>query len=156
MLMQLDFSSEVPIYRQIHDRLVLGIASGELKAGSRLPTVRALANEAGVNVMTINKAYQLLKQEGYINADRRGGTIVAGKTVAMPCEKTLDELRLPAASAKISGMTRGEWLHLCELAYDNPKCDDPKQEAPNQNNPNQDAPKQDAPTQDDPKEKKKN
>jgi len=135
MLMQLDFSSEVPIYRQIHDRLVLGIASGELKAGSRLPTVRALANEAGVNVMTINKAYQLLKREGYINADRRGGTIVAGKTAAVPCEKTLDELRLPAASAKISGMTRGEWLQLCELAYDNPRRDDPIQDNQKRNDP---------------------
>ena len=120
MLMQLDFSSDVPIYRQIHDRFVLGVAGGELMPGDRLPTVRALANETGVNVMTINKAYQVLKHEGYITADRRGGTVVAGRTVAVPCEKTLSGLKLPAAAAKISGMTRDEWLELCALAFDCP------------------------------------
>jgi len=120
MLMQLDFSSDVPIYRQIHDQIVMGIASGTLKAGERLPTVRRLANEAGVNVMTINKAYQILKQEGHITTDRRGGTIIAGKIAAIPCEKTLAELRMPAASAKLSGMTREEWIKLCEQVYDCP------------------------------------
>ena len=120
MLMQLDFSSEIPIYRQIHDQLVMGIAGGELKPGERLPTVRALANETGVNVMTINKAYQLLKQEGHITTDRRGGTTVAGKITAIPCEKTLAELRMPAASAKLSGMAREEWLELCKQVYDCP------------------------------------
>ena len=118
MLMQLDFTSDVPIYRQIHDQIVMGIAEGALQAGEKLPTVRALANEAGVNVMTINKAYQVLKQEGHITTDRRGGTVVAGKIAAIPCEKTLSELRLTVATAKLSGMTRDEWLSLCEQAYD--------------------------------------
>jgi len=120
MLMQLDFTSDVPIYRQIHDQIVMGIASGALSTGEKLPTVRALANETGVNVMTINKAYQVLKQEGHITADRRGGTTVTGKPAAVPCEKTLSELRMPAASAKLSGMTREEWLKLCKQVYDNP------------------------------------
>ena len=118
MLMQLDFTSETPIYRQIHDQIVMGIAAGVLKPGERLPTVRALANETGVNVMTINKAYQLLKQEGHITADRRGGTTVAGQPAAVPCEKTLAELRMPVASAKLSGMTREEWIDLCKQVYD--------------------------------------
>ena len=116
--MQLDFTSDVPIYRQIHDHIVMDIAGGDLKAGERLPTIRALANEAGVNVMTINKAYQLLKQEGHITTDRRGGTMVAGKAASIPCEKTLAELRMPVASAILSGMTRDEWIDLCKQAYD--------------------------------------
>jgi len=118
MLMQLDFSCDVPIYRQIRDQLVLSIAGGYLLAGEKLPTIRALANETGVNVMTINKAYQLLKQEGYIAADRRGGTVVAGRTSAISAEKTLDELKLPAASAKLTGMPREKWIELCGMAYD--------------------------------------
>ena len=118
MLMQLDFSSDEPIYKQVRDQIVLGIANGGLKAGDKLPTIRALANETGVNVMTINKSYQLLKQEGYITADRRGGTMVAAQSPETPAESIIGELRLPAASAKLSGITRDSWLAFCAQAYD--------------------------------------
>ena len=118
MLMKLDFTCDVPIYRQIHDQIVVGIAGGAFHAGEKLPTIRALANETGVNVMTINKAYQLLKQEGHIITDRRGGTMVAGKTASVSCEKTLEELSMPVATAKLSGMTRNDWIKICEQAYD--------------------------------------
>ena len=64
MLLQLDFNSERPIYQQIRDQIVVGMARGQLRPGEKLPTVRALADEAGVNMMTVSKAYQLLKQEG--------------------------------------------------------------------------------------------
>lgn len=70
MLLQLDFSSDVPIYQQIRNQVVLAIASGRLEPGEKLPTIRALAEEAGINMMTASKAYQLLKQEGYITTDR--------------------------------------------------------------------------------------
>jgi len=118
MLLQLDFSSETPIYRQIHDQIVLGIAGGCLCAGERLPTIRALANETGINMMTASKAYQLLKQEGHITTDRRGGTVVAGCCVNVLTEKISDELKLTAATTKLSGITRERWLELCEQAYD--------------------------------------
>ena len=65
MLLQLDFSTAAPIYQQIRDQIVRGIAEGELAPGERLPTVRALASECGVNAMTVSKAYQLLKQESH-------------------------------------------------------------------------------------------
>ena len=78
MLLQLDFSSDLPIYLQIRNQIVLGIASGALVPGERLPTIRTLADEAGVNMMTVSKAYQLLKQEGYIHTDRRSGAVVSG------------------------------------------------------------------------------
>jgi DNA-binding transcriptional regulator YhcF (GntR family) len=126
MLLQLDFSSPNPIYKQIRDQMVLGIAGGRLSPGERLPTIRALANETGVNVMTINKAYQLLKQEGHITADRRGGTAVAGQNRVISGEKILPELSLSAASAKLSGLTREKWLGLCGQAYDN-LCEEKKE-----------------------------
>lgn len=72
MLFRLDFQSAVPIYRQIRDQVVLAVAQGELTPGERLPTTRALAEDAGVNVMTVSKAYQLLKAEGYLVTDRPG------------------------------------------------------------------------------------
>ena len=118
MLLQLDFTSDTPIFKQIRDQIVLGIADGRLLAGEKLPTIRALADETGVNMMTINKAYQFLKQEGYITTDRRGGTVVAEQKDSVSMEKTLSELLLPAASAKLSGMTREDWLGLCGAAYD--------------------------------------
>lgn len=73
MLFRLDFQSAVPIYRQIRDQVVLAVAQGELTPGERLPTTRALAEDAGVNVMTVSKAYQLLKAEGYLVTDRGPG-----------------------------------------------------------------------------------
>ena len=122
MLLRLDFASDAPIYRQIRDQLVLGIAGGSLRAGEKLPPIRTLAFETGVNMMTINKAYQLLKSEGYITADRRGGTVVAQRgecsCAETEKEKLLEELRLHAASAKLSGVERETWLALSAKAYD--------------------------------------
>lgn len=63
MLLQLDFSSDLPIYLQIRNQIVLGIASGALVPGERLPTIRTLADEAGVNMMTVSKAYQCLSRK---------------------------------------------------------------------------------------------
>ena len=63
MLLELDFSDAIPVYRQIRNQIVRAIAEGGLAPGERLPTVRALASECGINVMTASKAYQLLKQE---------------------------------------------------------------------------------------------
>ena len=66
MVISINEASEVPIYQQIRNQIVLGISDGRLKPGEQLPTVRALAGEIGINSMTVNKAYALLKQEGYI------------------------------------------------------------------------------------------
>ena len=80
MLLHLEFDSDIPIYQQIRDQIVVGIADGRLRPGQQLPTIRALAAETGVNMMTVSKAYQLLKQEGYLQADRRSGTVVMKPT----------------------------------------------------------------------------
>lgn len=76
MVISINEASEVPIYQQIRNQIVLGISDGRLKPGEQLPTVRALAGEIGINSMTVNKAYALLKQEGYIYTDRRNGAHV--------------------------------------------------------------------------------
>lgn len=76
MLIQIDLSSENPIYQQIRDQIVLGVGRGDLKYGENLPSARQLAEDLGINPMTVNKAYQALKQEGVIIVDRRIGTKV--------------------------------------------------------------------------------
>lgn len=69
MIIELDMSSSTPIYVQLRNQIVKGIGKGELKTGEKLPTVRQLASDAGVNTMTVNKAYQILKNEGFIRTD---------------------------------------------------------------------------------------
>ena len=66
-----DFESKTPIYQQLRDQVVVGIAEGKLSPGEKLPTIRALADESGINMMTVSKAYQMLNNEGYIVTDLR-------------------------------------------------------------------------------------
>lgn len=107
MLLQLDFESEEPIYLQIRNQIVQGIAAGALRDGERLPTIRAFADESGVNMMTVSKAYQQLRREGYLTADRRGGTVVSAQPrgAGVP-DKTLRALRLCLSELRVRGWTR--------------------------------------------------
>ena len=77
MLLKIDMSSDTPIYQQIRNQIIFGVAKGELKSGDSLPTVRQLAMDIGVNPMTVNKAYALLKTEGTILMDRRHGAKIS-------------------------------------------------------------------------------
>lgn len=76
MLLTINSKEETPIYQQIYQQIVVGIATGALTLGEQLPSVRQMADEIGVNMMTVSKAYTLLKNEGYILTDRRRGTTV--------------------------------------------------------------------------------
>ena len=118
MLLRLDMASKLPIYMQIRNQVVLGIAAGELSPGERLPAIRALAEQCGVNMMTVSKAYSLLWQEGYITTDRRGGTVVAGSPRAGALsEKYAAALKIIAAEARLAGMDEDEFAALCREAY---------------------------------------
>jgi DNA-binding transcriptional regulator YhcF (GntR family) len=120
LLLQLAFTDDVPIYAQIRNQIVMGIAEGKLRPGDRLPTIRALANEAGISVMTVNKAYAQLKREGQIVADRRSGAMVnpaLTREKVLP-EKVKNDLKLAISEAKLSGMARRELLELCGNLFD--------------------------------------
>lgn len=120
MLLRLDMASRTPIYMQIRNQVVLGIAAGELAPGEKLPAIRALAEQCGVNMMTVSKAYSLLRQEGYITTDRRGGTVVAGSPGAGALSgKYAAALRIIAAEARLAGMDEDEFAALCREAYNN-------------------------------------
>ena len=107
MLLRLDFSSDVPIYQQIRNQVVTAIASGRLSPGEKLPTIRALAEEAGINMMTASKAYQLLKSEGYITTGRRdGATVRLPEAGAGP--ETIDGLRLRICELRLAGMGKAK------------------------------------------------
>lgn len=72
----LDYSSGVPVYRQIIDQIRFGIASGQLKLGEQLPTVRALAVELKVNLNTVSKAYKELEIKNILETQQGTGTFI--------------------------------------------------------------------------------
>jgi len=77
MIFDIQTQSNQPIYQQLREQIIVGIAKGDLSAGELLPSVRQLAEEIGINTMTISKAYNSLKEEGLLVTDRRKGTAVA-------------------------------------------------------------------------------
>lgn len=119
MIFSLNMSSETPIYVQLRNQIVLGIGRGELLPGEPLPTVRQLAEDIGINNMTVNKAYQILKSEGYIVIDRRHGAKVAEeqKSDAEFREALKDKMELAAAEARAHGMDFAEYIKFCEASY---------------------------------------
>lgn len=119
MIIELDMNSSTPIYVQLRNQIVMGIGRGELKLGESLPTVRQLAQDIGVNTMTVNKAYQILKTEGYIKIDLRHGAIVSDN-IDMDIvfrEKLENELELLLAEAAINGMDKRDFLSMCNEIY---------------------------------------
>ena len=119
MLLRFDFGSSVPIYMQLRNQVVIAIAEGKLAPGEQLPTIRALAEESGINMMTVSKAYQLLKQEGYITTDRRSGAVVAPRTIGWEGNReALNALRLCVSELRIAGISRDELLLVCRQMYE--------------------------------------
>lgn len=119
MVIRIDELSDVPIYLQIRNQIVMGISGGELAAGEQLPTVRALAMEIGINTMTVSKAYQLLKTEGYIMTDRKNGARIRTqiqKKGSIP-EANKTELRRIVSEARISGVEKAEIIALVDEYY---------------------------------------
>ena len=65
MMIELDFNSDEALYIQLRNQIIVGIATTRFKEGDALPSVRQLAEMIGINMHTVNKAYTVLKQEGY-------------------------------------------------------------------------------------------
>ena len=120
MIIKINSRSEMPIYLQLRNQIVKGIGKGELEQGEILPT----AADLGVNAMTVSKAYQLLKAEGFIETDRRKGSIVCIPEEEYPTqqaafeEKLEDELELLTAEAKIRGMDKGQFIQFCQHIFE--------------------------------------
>lgn len=76
MIINIDFNSSEAIYMQLRNQIIIGIAQNTIKNGESLPSVRQLADELGVNMHTVNKAYALLRNDGYLKLDRRKGAVV--------------------------------------------------------------------------------
>ena len=77
MYVKIDFNSDEAIYIQLRNQIIYGIATSQIQEGDNLPSVRELAEYIGINMHTVNKAYTILKQEGYVKLDRRKGAVIA-------------------------------------------------------------------------------
>ena len=119
MLIEIDFNSDEAIYVQLQNQIILGIATDMIQEGDSLPSVRQLAETVGINMHTVNKAYALLKQEGYIYTDRRNGAHVRKEFSEAKelSEKSKELLQQIISEAKICGMTQEEFLKICENMY---------------------------------------
>jgi len=118
MILKLDFQGDVPLYLQIRNQVVIAISNKELLPGDHLPTVRSLSDESGVNTMTISKAYQTLKSEGFIITDRRGGAVVCNLSEGTKAsEQQVERLKLCISEMKASGLGEDLIMDLCKKIY---------------------------------------
>ncbi len=115
MIWNFDFQSETPLYIQIRNQVVLSISKGELKHGDTLPTIRALSDESGINMMTVSKAYQLLKTEGYVCTNRRSGTVITNICQTEKISKDIvNRLHLILAEMRLQGLSDEEIITYCK------------------------------------------
>ena len=119
MLIEIDFNSEEALYVQLQNQIIMGIAMDLIKEGDALPSVRQLADTVGINMHTVNKAYTVLKQEGFIRLDRRKGAVIAlDVDKAEALLKMRENLRILLAKGCCKNVTRGEVHALVDDIFD--------------------------------------
>lgn len=109
MYIEIDFNSEEAFYIQLRNQIIIGIATNKYQEGDTLPSVRQLADSVGINMHTVNKAYSVLKQEGFIRLDRRKGAVIAIDVDKLRAtEEMRADLRVVLARAVCKGVTEEE------------------------------------------------
>lgn len=118
-ILNIDLTSDVPLYQQLRDRIVEAIADGELSEGSSLPATRALAADFGINFHTVNKAYDLLRQQGLIRLNRKTGAVVTATAADPPFRADwTTRARTLLAEAIARGLSADEVLQTCRTVLD--------------------------------------
>ena len=110
-------TSPDPPYEQIRQQVAAGVASGELAAGTRLPTVRALAEQLGLASNTVARAYRELEHAGVVTTRGRAGTVVNGDGADRAAKKAA---RTYADAMRALGIGQDEALGLVRRAFDRP------------------------------------
>ncbi|MBR4760172.1 MAG: GntR family transcriptional regulator [Lachnospiraceae bacterium] len=119
MIIEIDFNSDEAIYLQLRNQIIYGIATSQYREGDVLPSVRALAETVGINMHTVNKAYSVLRQDGFVKVDRRKGAVIAvdiDRLRAMA--ETENDLKVVLARALCRGMTREELHGMVDHIFD--------------------------------------
>ena len=119
MFIEIDFNSDEAIYMQLRNQIIMGIATSQFQEGDMLPSVRQLAENIGINMHTVNKAYTVLKQEGYVKVDRRRGAMIAidiDKIQAL--NEVRREMQVTLAKASCKNISREEVHALIDEIYE--------------------------------------
>ena len=115
-------SSNTPIYEQIKEQIKNKIVSNELKTGELLPSIRSLAKDLRISVITTKSAYEELEREGYVETIPGKGTYVANKNIELIREEQLQKIEnlidTAVSIAKISNISKQEIQNIIEILYD--------------------------------------
>ena len=118
MYICIDFNSDEALYLQLRNQIILAIVKAELQEGENLPSVRDMAETVGINMHTVNKAYAMLRQEGYLQLDRRHGAVVAVDMDQVKATMELaDTLNLVLAQAICKNVSRSDVHELVDQIY---------------------------------------
>ena len=118
MIVEIDFNSEEALYIQLINQIIIGIATDQIREGDTLPSVRQLADNIGINMHTVNKAYAVLKQEGFIQLDRRKGAVIAvSEDKLQALEDMKQQLRMVLARGYCKNITREEVHKLVDEIF---------------------------------------
>ena len=119
MVIEVDFNSDEALYLQLRNQIIMGIATAQFREGDSLPSVRQLAELVGINMHTVNKAYTVLKQEGFVKVDRRRGAVIAIDVDKLRTVAELKkELRVILAKGSCKNITREEMHALIDEIYE--------------------------------------
>ena len=119
MVIEIDFNSDEAIYVQLMNQIIMGIATSRPQEGDPLPSVRQLADTIGINMHTVNKAYSLLRQEGFVTIDRRRGAIIAIDVDKMKAlEEMKQNLMVALARGYCKNISRAEVHDLIDEIFD--------------------------------------
>ena len=119
MIIEIDFGSEEALYLQLRNQIILGIAAAKFREGDTLPSVRQLAEDIGINMHTVNKAYTVLKQEGFVKVDRRKGAVIALDADKLRALGEMEEaMRVILAKGICKGISREEVYRMIDEVYE--------------------------------------
>lgn len=119
MYMEIDFNSDEALYLQLRNQIIIGIATSQFQEGDALPSVRQLADTIGINMHTVNKAYSVLKQEGFVKVDRRKGAVIAIDIDKMQAIEDLKrDMQVLLAKSRCKQISRDEVHALIDEIYE--------------------------------------
>ena len=119
MYIEIDFNSDEALYLQLRNKIIIGIATSQFQEGDTLPSVRQLADTIGINMHTVNKAYSVLKQEGFVKVDRRKGAVIAIDIDKMQAKEDLKrDMQVLLAKSSCKQISREEVHALIDEIYE--------------------------------------
>ena len=120
MYIEIDFNSDEALYLQLRNEIIIGIATSQYQEGDTLPSVRQLADTIGINMHTVNKAYSVLKQEGFVKVDRRKGAVISVDIDKLQAiEELKKDLQVVLAKSRCKKVSKQEVHALIDEIYQN-------------------------------------